>query len=209
MKKVLFLVFIFFSNHFCLAQDVLMQVAKFYFRSNPFDKEFSQFLSHIMNDPTLINSTISKRTDTTFFYLRGDYTHHNPFFFKAKRTSVIVGEKELVLNDSLELLDTIITYQVAGYTDGGKEGEQDVKEEFERFDKKYLKKFIKNDFIELKVGSNVNGAIRNYFVRYSFLAPLSVAWQKIVASNENVFVITLRFKVSSNVATLPVTPDSP
>ena len=208
MKKIFFIVFI-LINPFLYGQDVLMQVAKNYFRSNPFDREFSQFLSHIMNDPSLTNSTVNKRTDTTFFYLRGDYTHHNPFFFKAKRTSVVVGEKEIVLNDSLELLDTIVTYQVAGYTDGGKEGEQDVKEEFERFDKKYLKKFIKNDYTELKVGSNVNGAIRNYFVRYSFLAPLSIAWQKIVASNENVFVITLRFKVSGNVATLPVTPDSP
>ena len=115
----------------------------------------------------------------------------------------------MILNDSLQLYDTIITYQVAGYTDGDKEGEQDVKDEFERFDKKYLKKFIKHDYTELKVGNNVNGAIRNYFVRYSFLAPLSVAWQKITASNENVFVITLRFKVSGNVATLPVTADSP
>jgi hypothetical protein len=209
MKKLILVLSIVLCNYFGQAQDVLMQVAKFYFRSNPFDREFSQFLSHIMNDPTLTNSTINKRTDTTFFYLRGDYTHHNPFFFKAKRTSVIVGEKEIVLNDSLELLDTIITYQVAGYTDGGKEGEQDVKDEFERFDKRYLKKFIKNDYTELKVGNNVNGAIRNYFVHYSFLAPLSVAWQKIVANNENVFVITLRFKVSGNVATLPVTPDSP
>lgn len=209
MKKIFFFVYILLSNYFIHAQDVLLQVAKNYFRSNPFNREFSQFLSHLMNDPTLINSVINKRTDTTFFYLRGDYTHHNPFFFKAKRTSVIVGEKELVLNDSLQLLDTIVSYQVAGYTDGGKEGEEDVKQEFERFDKKYLKKFVKNDFTELKVGNGVNGAIRNYFVRYSFLAPLSVAWQKIVATNENVFVITLRFKVSENAATLPVTPDSP
>ena len=209
MKKILSILCILLANHFSSAQEVLMQVAKNYFRSNPFDREFSQFLSHIMNDPTLTNSTIKKRTDTTFFYLRGDYTHHNPFFFKAKRTSVVVGEKEIVLNESLGLLDTIITYQVAGYTTGGKEGEQDVKDEFERFDKKYLKKFIKNDYTELKVGNNVNGAIRNYYVRYSYLAPLSVAWQKITASNENVFVITLRFKVSENLATLPVTPDSP
>ena len=208
MKRIFFIAFI-LTNSLLHAQDVLMQVAKNYFRSNPFDKEFSQFLVHIINDPTLTNSTINKRTDTTFFYLRGDYSHHNPFFFKATRTSVIVAEKELVLNDSLNLLDTIITYQIAGYTVGGKEGEQDVKEEFDRFDKKYLKKFVKNDFTELKVGNTVNGAIRNYYVRFSFLAPLSVAWQKITANNENVFVITLRFKVSGNVATLPVTPDSP
>src|SRR5262245_22315197 len=97
--SIIFLI-IFFSSP-CIVQDVLLQVAKNYFRSNPFDREFSQFLSHIMNDPTLTNSIINKRTDTTFFYLRGEYTHHNPFFFKAKRTSVIVGEKEIVLNDSL------------------------------------------------------------------------------------------------------------
>lgn len=209
MRKIFFFVYILLSNYFIHAQDVLLQVAKNYFRSNPFNREFSQFLSHIMNDPTLINSVINKRTDSTFFYLRGDYTHHNPFFFKANRTSVIVGEKEIILNDSLQLLDTIVTYQVAGYTGAGKEGEEDVKQEFERFDKKYLKKFVKNEFTELKMGNTVNGAIRNYFVRYSFLAPLSVAWQKIVATNENVFVITLRFKVSENTATLPITPDSP
>ena len=52
----------------------------------------------------------------------------------------------MVLNDSLQLLDTIITYQVAGYTEGGKEGEEDVKKEFERFDHKYIRKFVKNDF---------------------------------------------------------------
>ena len=209
MKKLSLLFSILLTSYFCSAQDILMQVAKNYFRSNPFDREFRQFLNHVMNDPTLANSTVLKRTDSTFFYLRGDYTHHNPFFFKAQRTSVIVGEKELVLNDSLQLYDTIITYQVAGYTKGGNEGEKDVKEEFERFDRKYVKKFVKNDFTELKVGNNVSGAIRNYFVGYSFLAPLSVAWQKITANNENVFVITLRFKVSGNVAVLPVTPDAP
>ena len=61
---------------------------------------------------------------------------------------------------------------------------------------------------ELKVGNQVYGAIRNYFVNYSFLSPLSVAWQKIAANHENVFVITFRFKVSGNIAVLPVTPDS-
>src|SRR5260221_14739721 len=103
MKRVSLIFSILFFSNFCPAQDVLMQVAKNYFRSNPFDRAFSQFLSHLMNDPTVTNTTISKRTDTTFFYLRGDYTHHNPFFFKAKRTAVIVGEKEIVINDSLQL----------------------------------------------------------------------------------------------------------
>ena len=209
MKRIIFIASIILTTFFCTAQEVLMQVAKNYFRSDPFNNEFGQFLKHLMNDPTLVNSSVNKRTDSSFFYLRGDYTHHNPFFFKAKRTQVILAEKEIISNDSLQLTDTIITYQVAGYTEGGKEGEDDVKKEFERFDRKYIKRFIKNDYSELKYGTETTGAIRNYYVKFSFLSPLSVAWQKIGSTNENVFVITLRFKVSDNNAVLPISSDSP
>ena len=186
-----------------------MQVAKNYFRSSPFEHEFSQFLNHLMKDPTLINSTVNKRTDSNLFYLKGDYKTHNPFFFKAKLTHVVLAEQELLINDSLQLVDTIIIYQLAGYSEAGKEGEDDVKKEFERFDNKYIKKFGSNDYKELKNGNEIVGAIRNYFTKFSFLSPLSVAWQKIIATNENVFVITLRFKVSGNIAILPISADSP
>ncbi len=209
MKKIVLFIAIIFLSNVSEAQQVLTQVAKYYFRINPFDQTIGQFLQRLINDPILINQSILKRTDTSLFYLRGDYKHYNPFFFKAKETQAVLAESETVLNDSLHLIDTIIIYQIAGYTEEGKEGEDDVKQEFEKFDRKYIKKFVKNDLKELKSDGGVYGAIRNYYLDFSFLSPLSVAWQRIGTSHENVFVITLRFKISGDVAVLPVTPDSP
>lgn len=207
MKKILLsLLLILFAGH-CIAQQVLEQVAANYFRSDPFNQEISSFLQHLTQDPTLLNVTQLKRTDTSLFYFRGEYQNHNPFFFKAKRTEVIFAEEVIVLNDSLKLVDTVFSYQVAGYTGEGKDGRDEVEEEFKRFGRRYHKKFYQNDITELKSASEVYGRIQNYFNDFSFLSPLSVAWQKISTRHENVFVITLRFKASDNWAVLPITPD--
>jgi hypothetical protein len=208
MKKIVLFITIFLYNT-SEAQHVLTQVAKYYFRINPFNQRIGQFLQQLINDPTLINQSILKRTDTSLFYLRGEYKHYNPFFFKATRTQVVLAESEVVLNDSLHITDRIMTYQVAGYTEGGKDGLNDVKQEFGRFDRKYLKKFVHNELTNLKSGDAVYGGIRDYYFDFSYLSPLSVGWQKIGTSHENVFVITLRFKISDDVAVLPVSPDSP
>lgn len=209
MMKVIFVIVASFFFKISPAQQALEQVAKYYFRDNPFNQEISNFLQQLMHDPTLVNTSVFKRTDTSLFYFKGDYKFHQPFFFKPVRTTVILAENEIVLNDSLNLIDTVFTYQIAGYTAWGDEGVNDVTREFKRFDRKYIKKFATNDYIDLKSGTEVYGAIRNYFLDLSYLAPLSVAWQKISKNHENVFVITLRFKTSGNVAVLPITTDGP
>ena len=185
-------------------QKTLNQIAKNYFRSNPFEKEFSDFMNHLLNDPTIVNKFILKRTDTSLFYMSGDYTTHHPFFFKPTKTKVVVAESEFIINDSLSQTDTIITYQLAGYTPGGNEGETDVKKEFEKFDRKYIKKFKETTYTEIKNGKDVTGAIRNYFIFINAPATLSIAWLRMDAVKENVFVITLRFKVTDNMTVIPV-----
>src|SRR4026207_2119633 len=102
MKRysVIFTVGIFICIH-TLSQQTIIDVTKAYYRSTPFDKEFSKFLSHLLNDPTLSNRTLQKRTDTSFFYFKGEYAQHNPFSFKAIRTEVILAETELQLADSI------------------------------------------------------------------------------------------------------------
>ena len=209
MKKIILSVAVSLLYNVSPAQEVLTQVAKYYFRANPFNQEIGNFLQQLVHDPTLINTSVFKRTDTSLFYFKGEYKYHNPFFFKAKRTQVVLAEREVVLNDSLHLIDTVMTYQVAGYTDGGKDGLNDVKQEFGKFDRKYIKKFVHNELTNLKLGDEVYGGIRDYYLDFSYLSPLSASWQKIGTSNENVFVITLRFKISGDIAVLPVTSDSP
>lgn len=209
MKKILFLFVFIVSASLCSAQQALFQVAKLYFRANPLDQEISSFLRQLLNDPTLINTSTIKRTDTSLFYFRGEYKYHNPFFFKAKRTEVVFAEKEVIVNDSLNIVDTVIFYQIVGYAGEGESGLKDVKQEFNRFDHKYIKKFSQNDITELKSNNAVYGAIRNYYLDNSYLSPLSVSWQQVGTTHENVFVITLRFKISGNVAVLPITANGP
>ena len=44
----------------------------------------------------------------------------------------------------------------------------------------------------------------NYFIFINAPATLSIAWQRMDAVKENVFVITLRFKVTDNMTVIPV-----
>ncbi|HYM93824.1 MAG TPA: hypothetical protein VET23_06780, partial [Chitinophagaceae bacterium] len=120
-----------------------------------------------------------------------------------------LAESEEKLIDSLPKLDTILTYQLAGYTNGNKSGQTDVKDEFEKFDRKFKKKFLGSNYLELKNGNAIGGAVTNYFIYPEGLAPLAIAWQKINSTDQHVFVITFRFKVLENTAILPVPANSP
>lgn len=213
MKKIQLVVLVIAIYNFCNGQilspdKVIMQVAKNYFRSDPFNHEFSNFLNQLMNDPTLINKTIHKNTDTNYFYLRGIYTTHNPFFFKAQQTQVILAESEITAADYSGKTGKLMTYQIAGYVEDGEQGETDVKKEFEKFDRKHIKKFLTSSYSELKNSNEITGVIRDYLIISGDVAPLSAAWQNIGKGKGNVFVITIRFRIEGNQAMLPVSPNS-
>ncbi len=184
----------------------LSKIAQTYFRSNPYIVHFSTFLNHLMNDPTLTNKTIVKRTDTTLFFFKGDYTTHNPFGFKTERTEIRLAEQEIVFDDSAATKDTVLFYQLIGYThDPG--GVEAVRKEFSKFDHKYGKKFFFSNDKEFKKGDEVTGIFRNYFVPLNSYSPLAISWATL-DDKQNIFTILFRIKVSENIATLPAPPDS-
>ncbi len=185
------------------AQQTINDITKAYYRSNPFDKEFSKFLNHLLNDPTLSNKTLQKRTDTSFFYFKGEYAQHNPFSFKAIRTEIILAETELQLADSIFQTDTILLYQLLGYTKGGKQGIDDVKKEYNKFSRKFGHLFSNMDSRNLIKNNQPAGAIGNYFLFLKLLSPLTIAWAELSETEENVFAITIRIKVRENISMLP------
>jgi hypothetical protein len=207
MKRAqVFFLIIFIIAH-CHAQtaDPIIQIAKNYFRSNPYNMSFSNFLNHLLNDPTLSNKTINKRTDTSFFFFKGDYNGHSPFNFKADRTEIRLAETEMDLEDSLSTTDTLLFYQLLGYS-YGEEGGEAVKKEFSKFDRRYGKSFYSQDS-DLKKGEEIVGFAKNYFMLTNLISPISIAWAKL-DDFQNVFIITIRIKVIENTATLPIPPDS-
>ncbi|HEV8284204.1 MAG TPA: hypothetical protein VGQ09_07830 [Chitinophagaceae bacterium] len=106
-----------------------------------------------MNDPTLSNKTTTKRTDTSFFFFKGDYKNHSPFSFKADRTEIRLAEVEVNLGDSIPLIDTLLFYQLLGYS-YGEGGTEAVKKEFSKFDRKYGKFFFSEGSEIRKGGEN-------------------------------------------------------
>lgn len=180
----------------------MLKVAKAYFRSNPYQVHFSAFLNHLMHDPTLSHTIIKKRTDTSLFSLEGEYAKHNPYAFKADRVEIRLVDGTLNLEDSVSKPDTLLFYQLLGYSYGEK-GVASVKQEFERFDRKYGHYFVESEVSELKREGQVTGLVLNYFTKVASYSPLAIGWIKL-DDYQAVFTVTFRIKVIDNFATLPM-----
>lgn len=191
------------------AQENLYSFTKDYFRSNPFQGEFSVFLKHLLNDPTIEQKKTIQRTDSSFFSFFGIYKSHSPFFFKPKRVEVSLVEAPFRYADSLPVADTILIYQLMAYAGNDEKSQKEVQKEFERIHRHYNKKFSKSEQSPLSTGGIVTGSIRNYFVAYRMISPMAVAWSKLEKEEETVLILTVRIKLSENQATLPKFLDNP
>lgn len=174
--------------------NYLLKIVKNYFRSDPYQNEFGGFLKHLMNDPILINKTTRLKTDTSLFYFQGVYKNYSPFGFLADRTEVRLAEKEFVADDSTSSKDTLIVYQLIGFSYNGKTGVQSVKDEFLKFNRRYSKHFIVQSS-DLLNGDEISGAVKHYFLYGVATAPLTVSWTKL-DEFQAAFIITLWLKIN-------------
>jgi hypothetical protein len=183
----------------------IYKIARTYFRSNPFNVHFSTFLNHLMHDPTLSNKTLNKRTDTSLFFFSGEYKGHNPYGFKADKVDIRLAEREVNMEDSVSTMDTLLFYQLVGYSYGTGASEA-VKKEYSKFDRKFGQHFYGEDSV-LKEGNEPVGMVKNYFlISESYLSPLSISWGKL-DDLHSVFTIMFRIKLTQNIATLPQFPE--
>jgi hypothetical protein len=177
------------------AQQALFDFTKSYFRTDPLVTEFSVFLQHLMNDPTIQHKEVQKRTDSTLFYFFGTYTDYNPFFFKPKRVEILLQQRPIEYRNSAKP-DTIFVYQLTAIAGSGSNGEADVRKEFERIHRRFNKKFDFSKFEPYSGDSSTNGGLHHYFVGFSDVSPVSTAWGRL--TGEYVLQITLRVKLYEN-----------
>jgi len=186
-------------------QNVYVKIADNYFRANPFDREYSKFLVYLMNDPALVNKSITRRTDTTLFTFHADYKNFSPYSFAADRTEINLQEKEIEIGDSVSVLDTMFIYQVIGYK-MGKDGLEGVKKEYSKFNRKFKNDFFSDQQSNIIRNEQVVGEITSYFTLGTDTAPVSVSWAK-VNDNQYFFSIVFRFKIRQNITILPIAPE--
>ena len=173
--------------------DYLLKIVRNYFRSDPYQNQFGFFLKHLMNDPILVAKATKLKTDTSFFYFQGVYKNYSPYTFLADRTEIRLAEMEFIIDDSLSLKDTLMVYQLLGFSYNGKAGLESVKNEFSKFNRHYSKHFVTQSS-DMKQGAEIVGVTEDYFVYGLAASPLTVTWAKL-DEFQNVFIITLRLKI--------------
>lgn len=194
-----FLLLIIFPSH---SQSAVYKIAHSYFRSDPFQSEFSTFLNHLLSDPTLTDKILEKKTDSSLFYFQGTYATHNPFFFKPTKVKVILTETPIPL-DSLRA-DTVYTYQLLAYDKDSKEGVQELKKEFEKIYRRYKSGFTRDVYITSPAGSKLKGEGYNFFDEFHAVSPFAITRFDADENKEICLVLTIRMKSDDNKAVLPV-----
>jgi hypothetical protein len=155
-----------------------------------------------LNDPTLTDKILEKKTDTSLFYFQGTYAAYNPFFFKPTKVKVVLTETSVPL-DSLRS-DTIYTYQLFAYDKNSKDGVEELKKEFGKILRHYKGSFPRNNYSATKSGTDLYGETYNFFDPFHALAPFALAWFGPDRDNEVCLVLTLRIATDNNKAVLPV-----
>lgn len=201
-KSCLLLLFLFLICISSQAQEAVFKIAKSYFRSDPFRGEFSAFMSHLLNDPTLTDKKIEKKTDSSLFYFEGTYNspNYNPFFFSPKRIQVILTEMEVKLDSALT--DTIFAYQLLAYANDSKEGKEEITREFEKIVKHGKASFARSKETHNPSEVKYSGSTWNYFDNAHAVSPFAVSLFGPDENKEMCLVLTLRMDTYNNMAML-------
>jgi hypothetical protein len=200
MRKLalaLLFIFAFISSD---GQEVVSKITKNYFRSDPFRGEFSDFTKHLFNDPSISNKVMEKRTDSSLFYFEGTYavSAFNPFFFKPRRMQIVLSEMVVDL-DSL-LKDTLFVYELLAYSDATKEGNDEIKKEFDKILKHYKNSFYHNEYTENP--GKLKGSIYNFFDRLHAVSPFALSLYGPDEKKERCLILTIRMEMYNNLAML-------
>jgi hypothetical protein len=130
MKRILFfLVFLLFVYPNVFGQKNFKQDASKWFKINPIGKNKEEIVRLLLNDSTFVCDTITLITNKSLFYMRGHYSSFTPFFMPT--TSIQIQFFEELRMGKYEP-DTVLFYQIVGYTDTTEKGKNLVKNELDK-----------------------------------------------------------------------------
>jgi hypothetical protein len=153
MKKIALVLVVILTALGSQSQPSLDKITRKYFRVNPLDRPFSTFLNQVLNDTSFIIDVIERRTDSNLFYLRGHYKNFSPYLFKTNQVQFSITEFMVLDEATQQPRDTVISFNMTATTlpFDVKKQRADVREEYQRFNRKNSKYFLQKN--EIQTGS--------------------------------------------------------
>lgn len=181
-----------------VAQNQFEKVIKKNFRVNPIAGSFSSFLKAFTTDPDLLNKVTIKKTDTSLFFVRGDYKVFNPFDFKVKNVVVLFAEtpeKPMEDNRKMDSVKSYFSYQILAYTDDNEAFRKLIPKNYKKLAKKLKANLPKTEVTSLKGVMNVeDGEITNFYNGLSAISPATVSWQTLGQSKQLLLTLLIRMQ---------------
>ena len=212
MRNVISLVVLLCSFTSADTQPTLDKVIDKYFRVNPLNRPFHLFLSQVINDTAFTIARLEKRTDTSLFYMQGNYKNFNPFSFKTQVVQLIIADYIVKDDSSQKNIDTLITCRISATTlpAAGKYQKEQVRNEYKVFTRKNQRLFIyKIDSSHTSPDTKqLDWEVMDFYANASWYIPfLTVNWGRVLGKENYVFSMQLIVKMVGSELFLPVPPD--
>lgn len=191
------IIFLLLANA-AFAQEDFAKVVQETFRVNPFSGTFSSFTKSLATDPELLNKEEFKQTDSTGYYLKGEYNVFNPFSINANKVDVIFNETEIKSADQKNII--YYNYQIVAYFDDTLQHRNIIKKEYEKLRRRIKRDLYTTEITSLKNVRNIeDGEITNFFNDSKQSSPAILSWQT-VFKNQVALTLLLRLVQYNNYA---------
>lgn len=176
-----------------MAQDNFNHTVKEYYRVDPFAGSFSAFVKALTTDTALHNKVILKQTDTTGFYVKGEYDIFNPFSIDARKVDMLFYENQKELSD--KFIMTFYVYQLTAYFPDTEANRKVIKKDYSRLVRMVRKDlYIVNKQSLKGYEAIADGEISFFTDNDFFIKPAVVSWQTLEKTKQLAltFVINIR-----------------
>lgn len=197
MKYVLVIIFLAGALSPVSAQDNLLKMAKAMYRVDPFAGTFSAFVETLISDTALHKKQILKQTDSTGYYVRGEYNIFNPFRINADRVDMIFYENTIETAGRIPL--NYYTYQITAYFPDTDLTRREIKKDFSKLVRNFRRDlYYTNDF-DLKGHKGIeDGKIVSLTDNRFYIEPAVISWQTLSKTKQLGLTILLRVKHVKN-----------
>lgn len=187
------------SGSFIQAQSNFARTIKEYYRVNPFQGNFSSFVEALTTDPSLLKKEIYRQTDTTGYFVKGEYDVFNPYSINANKVDMLFYEN--VYKSKSRVLFNFYTYQLTAYFPDTELARRAVAKDYKKLVKRIRKDMYNTQKQSLKGYNNIeDGEITSFNDSGSPLEPVIVSWQTLEKTKQLGLTIIVRLEQVKNYA---------